>query len=89
MSDELRKLGQRVTALREYFNYSQEELANKCKIDLAAIKAIENGNDAPFWKLCRVAEGLGVNVNRLFSDEALEMPKIHWCNPGEYLGEEL
>lgn len=85
-TSELVKLGKRVAELRDYQNYTQEELASKCKIDLSSLMAIEMGINTPFWKLCCIADGLGVSVDRLFSDEVLEKPYVHWCNPGEELG---
>ena len=88
-TSELVKLGKRVAELREYQNYTQEELAHKCKISCSDLIAIEHGVNVPFWKVCEVADGLNVNVQSLFSDEVLERPNILWCNPGDNLGYDL
>jgi transcriptional regulator with XRE-family HTH domain len=63
----LKRLGNRVRALRDARNWSQEELADRCHIDRSYMSGIERGvRNISVLHLARLAKGLGVSIADLF-----------------------
>ncbi len=66
--EERRRLGVRIASLRMERKLSQRALAASLGLDRPTLNAIESGTGNPtFETLCRIAEGLGVDVGELFN----------------------
>ncbi|HWY78758.1 MAG TPA: helix-turn-helix transcriptional regulator [Candidatus Sulfotelmatobacter sp.] len=62
------KLGNRIKSLRKKADLSQEELAEKAKIDLTSVSEIESGLRNPSLKtIHKIALALKVSLQELFS----------------------
>lgn len=60
------RLGAALRRLRKNKNLTQEDLAHKAGLTVAALARIERGQSNPTWSsICAIAEGLGVKVLRL------------------------
>ncbi len=61
------KLGSEIRRLRKRQNLSQEELAEKAKLDLTSVSEIESGLRNPSLKtIYKIALALKVNLSELF-----------------------
>ncbi|WP_102377571.1 helix-turn-helix transcriptional regulator [Raoultibacter timonensis] len=69
-----RKLGLRISQLRDRKGLSQRQLAMQLELDRVTLNQIESGTGNPtFETLIRIADGLGADVEDLFErDEDLE-----------------
>ncbi|MBC2888142.1 helix-turn-helix domain-containing protein [Gordonibacter massiliensis (ex Traore et al. 2017)] len=64
-----RKLGLRISMLREEKGVSRREFAKSLGMDHVNLWKIEEGNsNVKLDTLCKIAEGLGVEVEQLFCD---------------------
>lgn len=62
--------GKRVRDLRQEKGLTMEKLAELCDVDYRAIARVENGEvNTSISMAAKVAEGLGVEVSRLFEIE--------------------
>ncbi|MDP6439998.1 MAG: helix-turn-helix transcriptional regulator [Kiritimatiellia bacterium] len=62
----LRELGQRLAAARKAEGLSQTELGRMVQVSQQVIADYEKGHrHIPTWRVCRVAEALGVDVAEL------------------------
>ena len=62
-----RRLGLRISMLRESKDVSRREFAKSLGMDHVNLWRIEEGKEnVKFDKLCNIAEGLGVEVENLF-----------------------
>jgi transcriptional regulator with XRE-family HTH domain len=69
--DERKQLGQRVKYLRRLRGYTQEQLAERIDINPKYLSSIERGAENPTLDLlCRLAQGLHVNLYELFQFES-------------------
>lgn len=63
------KLGNRVKQLRKNVGFSQEELAEKAKLDLTSVSEIESGLRNPSLKtLHKIALALKIQVSKLLTN---------------------
>ena len=77
MTEQLREVGQRLTALREIMEYSPADMAGKMGIEESAYRAYENGEiDFSFSFLYNAATILGVDVLDILNGES---PKLSTC----------
>ena len=77
MTDQLREIGGRLTALRDIEGISKEVLASKCDITVAQLEEYERGErDFSFSFLYNASRMLGVDVVDLMSGES---PKLSGC----------
>lgn len=68
-SEQKRRLGLRVSRLREKRGLSQRRLALMLDLDRVTLNKIEAGTANPTVEtLARIAEGLDVEIEELFSD---------------------
>lgn len=68
-SKEKHALGLRIASLRMGRNLSQRGLAASLGLDRPTLNSIESGNGNPTIEtLCRIAEGLGVELGELFRE---------------------
>lgn len=68
-------LGKRLTLVRHYFGYSQEEMANKVDRSLRGWQTYERGTSMPGGEVFQLLYNMGVNLNWLFSGEG-EMMRL-------------
>ncbi len=74
MTEQLREIGLRISALREIMDYSLEQLAEACDMTIEELKLYEAGQkDFSFSFLYNVANILGVDVLDIMSGES---PKL-------------
>lgn len=65
----LRKLGQRIRAIRQGRGMTQEDLASALDLSIAYVSLIERGNRNPsFTTVVALAHGLGVSLRDVCSD---------------------
>jgi transcriptional regulator with XRE-family HTH domain len=65
---ECEAFGKAVRARREHLGWSQEELAERTKLDRTYISGIERGVRNPTLKVIRcLAKGLGTRTSKLFA----------------------
>jgi len=77
MTEQLREIGQRLTALREIMEYSCQDMAARMDMDEAAYRAYESGAiDFSFSFLYNAATILGVDVLDILHGES---PKLDTC----------
>lgn len=57
----------RIVELRRERGWTQEKLAEECRVGIRTIQRLEAGNDASLETLALVAEALGVPVRELFT----------------------
>lgn len=77
MMDQLQEMGERIKALREIEEVTQETMAEKCEISLADYLSYEKGEkDFSFSFLYNAANALGVDVVDLMSGDS---PKLSTC----------
>jgi len=77
MTDQLKDIGQRLSALREIMEYSCQMMADKMGIEEASYRAYENGEiDFSFSFLYNAATILGVDVLDILNGES---PKLSTC----------
>lgn len=63
-------LGNRIREIRIQQKLSQEKLAEECNFDRTYISLVERGLRNPsFTNLCKFAEGLGVQIAELTSNQ--------------------
>ena len=77
MTEQLQEIGERLKALREIEEISQEKMAQSCDVNLADYSAYEKGEkDFSFSFLYNAANVLGVDVPDLMSGDS---PKLSTC----------
>ena len=77
MTDQLQEMGERIKALREIEELTQETMAEKCEVKLADYISYEKGEkDFSFSFLYNAANALGVDVVDLMSGDS---PKLSTC----------
>ena len=63
----LKKLGERIAALREEKGFNQSQLAAECDKDRQSINRLEKGNINPSaYYLMQIAKALNVSISQLF-----------------------
>lgn len=68
MQNETLVFGAGIKAIRDFYEYSQAEVASMTGLDVSAISFLEVGNRPPTLKtMAKVAHGLGVSVSRLLA----------------------
>ena len=64
------KLGERLKDLRQYYNLTQEELADRCELTKGYISQLENDLTSPsISTLVDILSALGTNLSEFFSKE--------------------
>lgn len=64
----LKKLGQRIVALREKKGWSQRDLAFECGKEPQSIERVENGKSNPTaYYLQELAEALNIHISEFFN----------------------
>lgn len=77
MTDQLQEMGERIKALREIQELTQETMAEKCEVRLDEYISYEKGEkDFSFSFLYNAANALGVDVVDLMSGDS---PKLSTC----------
>ena len=77
MTDQLREIGRRLSALREIMEYSGADMAAKMNVPVSEYEAYENGEiDFSFSFLYNAANVLGVDVLDILNGES---PKLSTC----------
>jgi transcriptional regulator with XRE-family HTH domain len=70
-------LGEQLRTLREHRGMSRDELASRCKLDVAALKAFEEGREAPaIGELARIAPVLRVDLGSFFVRRPASGPRL-------------
>lgn len=76
LNDYLAALGARVQSFRSAAGMSQKELAQAASLDRAYLSALENGKqNVSISALYRVAQGLGISLDRLLTTVNTHEPK--------------
>ena len=77
MTDQLQEMGERIKALREIEELTQETMAEKCEVSIEDFISYEKGEkDFSFSFLYNAANALGVDVVDLMSGDS---PKLSTC----------
>lgn len=67
MNNITKEVGRRIRYYRKRKNLSQEKLAELCNLHPTYIGQVERGEkNASLESICRISEGLGVSLERLF-----------------------
>jgi transcriptional regulator with XRE-family HTH domain len=60
------KIGERIRDARKLSKYSQEELAERIKVNRSYLSLVENGKSSPTFEFMeKIASGLGIKVEEL------------------------
>lgn len=72
-----RRIGNKITTLRESLSLSTTELAERCDCDVAVIEGLEAGDIAPsLAPLIKITRALGVRLGTLLDDDTSVGPVI-------------
>jgi transcriptional regulator with XRE-family HTH domain len=67
VTDGLKKFGERVRALRQKLDWSQEELAHRCQLDRSYIGGVERGErNVSLVNIYKIAKAMDVPACKLF-----------------------
>ena len=66
-STQIKKLGKRVSKLRQLRGFSQADLAGKCEVDIRTIQRVEKGEHGTgLHILFAIADALSISLTELF-----------------------
>ena len=72
-------LGERIKALRQERQMTQNELAIRCNFEKASMSRIESGKtNVTILTLKKISEALGVQINELFNGQAHSPEPVPW-----------